>query len=136
MLAVSHREARAQARAVIADALLGHLSIEDFHPRWQLEPGDPLIEAIFDETEDTIEHTPGSLVRRDSGDQRFRRSIPYKILVVDGQLLLDDFADVPSQLLLEIRTRLLKQVDLGQDDEPLMEAAREFVAREVSGLSA
>jgi hypothetical protein len=114
MLAVSHLEGRAQARAVIVDAQSGTLSIEDFHRRWQPEPGDPLIDAIFDETEDTIEHVPGSLFRRGSDDGRFRQSTPYKILLVDGQLLGEDFADVPSQRLLEIRTRLLKNVDLGQ----------------------
>jgi hypothetical protein len=30
--------------------------IEDFHRKWQHELGDPLIDSLFDETEDTIEH--------------------------------------------------------------------------------
>ncbi len=132
---MSHREGRAQARGVIADTLSKPLSIQDFHRRWQPEPGDPLIDAIFDETEDTIEHAPGSLFRRGSDEGRFRQSISYKILLVDSELLRDDFADVPSQLLLEIRIRLLKQVDLGQDDGALMEAARELVASEVAELT-
>jgi hypothetical protein len=135
MLFMSEREERAQARAVITDALSRRLSFDDFYARWP-DSGDPLIAAIFDETEDTIEHTPGSLFRPGRAQDRFQRSIPYKTLVVDGQLLLDSFADVPSHRLLEIRERFLKEVDLDQDDEALMKATREFVAREVAGDSA
>jgi len=62
----------------------------------------------------------------------FRQSIPYKILLVDGQLLSDDFMDLSSQLLLEIRTRILKQVDSAQDDEAVMRAVRVFVAKEAA----
>lgn len=123
---------RALARIVLLKALSGDLSLEDFHNRWP-EPGDPLIDAIFEETEDTIEHVPGSWLTRGIDHARFRESIPYKTLVVDEQLLVDDFADVPSQRLLEIRERVLKEVNLRQDDEALATRAREFVAREIAG---
>lgn len=52
--------------------------------------------------------------------------------MVDGQLLLDDFAVAPSVLLVEIRERLLKEINLSQGDEALATSAREFVAREVA----
>jgi len=48
---------------------------------------------------------------------------------------MDDFADAASQRLLEIRHRLLKEVDLGQEDEALTKAAREFVAKELAKRS-
>lgn len=100
------------------------------------DTGDPLIDAIFDETEDTLEHTPGSLLRPGRDQERFQKSIPYKTLIVDEQLLLDDFADVPSPRLLQIRERLFKEVGLDQDDEALIGAACDFVAREVAGGTA
>jgi hypothetical protein len=131
---MNERTERAQARAVIDDALTGHLSIDDFHRAWP-GSGDPLIASIFDETEDTVEHVPGHWLRRGINHERFRESVPYKILIVDRQLLLGDFADVASQRLLEIRNRLLKEVDLGQEDEALMKAAREFVAKELAERS-
>jgi hypothetical protein len=132
---MSDKDRRAQARAVITDALSGSLSFEDFHRRWP-DVGDPLIDAIFDETEDTLEHQPGSLVRRSHDQERFQKSIPYKILVVDEQLLLDDFANVPSPRLVQIRERLFKEVGLDKDDEALIEAARDFVTREIAGGAA
>jgi hypothetical protein len=134
MVSVSGRDRRAEAREVIVDALSGSVSLEDFHRRWP-DAGDPLIDAIFDETEDTLEHTPGSLLSgRDQ--ERFEKSIPYTTLIVDEQLLLDDFAGVSSPRLLQIRERLFKQVALDQDDEALIGAARDFVAREVAGGAA
>jgi hypothetical protein len=118
---------RAQARAVLDRALAGDLSIDDLYGSWP-EKGDPLTDAIFEETEDTIEHTPGSLLG--SSGNRFRESIPYKILVVDHQLLLDDFADIPPERLVEIRRRLLKELDLSQGSEAIAKAVREFIGRE------
>jgi hypothetical protein len=127
---VNQRTERAQARAVIDDALSGRLSIDNFHQAWP-DSDDPLIASIFDETEDTVEHVPGYWLRRGTNLERFRESIPYKILIVDRQLLLGDFGDVASQRLLEIRSRLLREVDLGQEDEALMTTVREFVARDL-----
>jgi hypothetical protein len=71
------------------------------------------------------------MVNHGSDDERFRGSIPYKILVVDGQLLLDEFADVPSQRMVEIRERLLGELDLRQADETLAASAREFVTTQI-----
>lgn len=122
---------RAQARAVVLGAMSGDLSVEEFHDKWP-DSSDPLIRAIFEETEDTVEHVPGSWFRRGTDQSRFRESAPYKTLVVDGQLLLDDFAVAPSVLLVEIRERLLKEINLSQGDEALATSAREFVAREVA----
>lgn len=126
---------RAQARTVLLKALSGDLSLEHFHDSWP-NPGDPLIDIIFEETEDTIEHVPGSLLRRGTDHERFRESTSYKTLVVDAQLLLDDFADIPAKRLVEIRARLLKEVNLHQDDEALATSTRAFVAKEVAEGSA
>jgi hypothetical protein len=66
MLSMNDQDRRQQARTVITDAQSGSLSLEDFHRRWP-DVGDPLLDAIFDETEDTLEHTEvaqsGSLPR-------------------------------------------------------------------------
>jgi hypothetical protein len=121
---------RQQARALLLRAMSGHLSVEDFAEGWP-EPGDSLIDAIFEETEDTVEHVPGYWLKRGTNHELFRKSISYKILVVDAQLLLDEFADIPSERLVEIRERLLKEVDLRADDDALVASAREFVAREI-----
>lgn len=86
---------------------------------------------IFEETEDTLEHVPGSLLSRTASHERFRESVPYKILVVDRQLLHDDFADVSSKSLAEIRGRLLKELDFHQDDDSIAAATHEFVTKEV-----
>jgi hypothetical protein len=125
---------RAEARAVVLDALSGELKLKDFHDRWP-DSNDPLIVVIFDETEDTIEHVPGSWFwfRRGTDWERFRESIPYKTLVVDGQVLADDFANIPSEHLVEIRERLLKEVNLRQDDESLAASVRAFVASAAAG---
>jgi hypothetical protein len=123
---------RAKARRVLLHARSGELSVEDFHAGWP-DSADPLIGAIFEETEDTVEHVPGPLLKRGTDQGRFRQSAAYKTLIVDEQLLLDDFADVSSERLVEIRDRLLKDIDWRQDDETLAKAAREFVAREVGG---
>ena len=117
---------RARARGVLLDALRGDLQLDDFHRRWP-DSDDALIRVIFEETEDTVEHTPGSWLRRRSAHERFRESVAYKTLVVDEQFLLDDFADVPSLRLVEIRERLLKEIDLRQEAEALATAARHFV---------
>jgi hypothetical protein len=122
---------RAQAGLVLEAALSGGLSLEEFHRAWP-EHGDPLIDVIFEETEDTVEHTPGSLLRRADEHERLRESVPYKILIVDQQLLSDEFSDVPSHSLVAIRERLLKELDLYQDHESLARSARDFVARETT----
>jgi hypothetical protein len=100
---LNERTERAQARAVIGDALSGRLSINDFHRAWP-DSDDPLIASIFDETEDTVEHVPGYWLRRGINLERFRGSNPYKILIVDRQLLLGDFADVARSAYLRSAT--------------------------------
>jgi len=122
---------RAQARAVLLRAMSGDLSVEEFHHSWP-DSSDPLIRAIFEETEDTVEHVPGSWVRRGTDYERFRKSAPYKTLIVNAQVLVDDFAEISSGRLVEIRGQLLKEVDLDQDDDVLATSARKFVAREVA----
>jgi hypothetical protein len=84
---VNERTERAEARAVIDDALSGHLSIDDFHRAWPASD-DPLIASIFDETEDPVEHMPGHWLGGGINLERFRGSIPYKMLVIDRQLLM------------------------------------------------
>lgn len=128
---VSDRE---QARAVLLRAMSGDLSIEEFHDSWP-DSQDPLITAVFSETEETVEHVPGSWLRRGPSYDRFRKSADYKTLIVDAQLLLDDFRDVPSTRLLEVRRRLLKELDLKQDDSALAESARRAIAQEVAGTA-
>lgn len=123
---------RAKARCVLVDARSGKLSVEAFHANWP-HSADPLIAAIFEETEDTVEHVPGSWLTFRTDQRRFRQSASYKTLIVDEQLLLDDFASVSSERLVAIRVRLLKEIDLRQDDEALATAAREFVTREIAG---
>jgi hypothetical protein len=120
---------RAQAGLVLEAVLFGGLSLEEFHRAWP-ELGDPLIDVIFEETEDTVEHTPGSLRRRADEHERLRESLPYKILIVDQQLLSDEFSNVPSHSLVAIRERLLKELDLYQDKQSLARSVRDFVARE------
>lgn len=131
MLTVTDSEGRSQARAVITEALAGSLSIEDFHRDWP-DSLDPLLKVIFEETEDTVEHSPGSLFRPGSVDEQFRKSVPYKILLVDGELLSEEFIQASSQRMVGIRERLLKELDLAQDDSSLRNAAREFVTRALS----
>lgn len=57
------------------------------------------------------------------------------MLVVDATLLADDFADVPSERLVAIRERLLKEINLEQENEELADDVRTFVARQVETLN-
>lgn len=120
---------RSKARDVLKRAISGELTLEDFHSGWP-EGGDALVDVIFEEAEDTIEHTPGSLLKR-RRDDAFQKSVPHKMLVVDRELLSDKFENIPSERLVEIRARLLQRLDLEQDDDALAMSAREFVAREI-----
>jgi hypothetical protein len=112
----------------------GDLSVEEFHDSWP-DSSDPLIRAIFEETEDTVEHVPGSWVRRGTDYERFRRSAPFKTLIVDAELLVDDLAEISSDRLVEIRGRLLREVNLDQEDDALATSARKFIVREVAAGS-
>jgi hypothetical protein len=123
---------REQARAVVSDALSGDLELEQFHRRWP-KSDDPLLQVVFEETEDTVEHEPGSWFwfRRGADKARFRETVPYKTLMVDAMLLGEDFADVPSEHLVAIRERLLKEVNLEQENDELANDVRAFVTRRV-----
>jgi hypothetical protein len=123
---------REQARAVLRDALSGDLELGEFHGRWP-KSDDPLLQVVFEEAEDTVEHEPGSWFwfRRGDDKTRFRETVPYKTLVVDATLLGDDFADVSSERLVAIRERLLKEINLEQENEELADYVRAFVARHV-----
>jgi hypothetical protein len=55
----------------------------------------------------------------------------HKTLVVDATLLAEDFADVPSERLVAIRERLLKEINLEQENDELAKDVRAFVARRV-----
>ena len=131
-MAGSSLTGRLRARELIEEVLAGRpLPLDEFHRRWP-DDGDPLIRVVFEETEDTLEHAPRSWVRPGDADERFRRfrdSAPYKILQVDHLLLADDFAHVPSQSLLDIRARILAEVDLDHG-EPVV-ASRELLAKEL-----
>jgi hypothetical protein len=120
---------RQRALSVLKRALANELGIQDFHSAWPRSE-DPLLEAIGDETEDTIEHAPASLIRGQA--DLFERSAPYKLLIADSQLLADDFARIPSDELLDIRTRLLREIDLYQDDDALAAAAHNFIEGEIT----
>ena len=121
---------REQARAVVRDALSGDLELEQFHRRWP-KSDDPLLQVVFEETEEVVEHEPGSWFwfRRGADKARFRETVPYKTLVVDATLLAEDFADVPSERLVAIRERLLKEINLEQENDELATDVRAFVAR-------
>jgi hypothetical protein len=123
---------REQARAVLRDALSGDLELGEFHCRWP-KSDDPLLQVVFEEAEDTVEHEPGSWFwfRRGDDKARFRQTVAYKTLVVDTMLLADDFADVPSERLVAIRERLLEEINLEQENEELADDVRTFVARQV-----
>jgi hypothetical protein len=123
---------REQARAIVSDALSGDLDLEQFHRRWP-KSDDPLLQVVFEETEDTVEHEPGSWFwfRRGADKMRFRETVPYKTLVVDATLLAEDFADVPSERLVAIRDRLLKALNLEQKNDELAKDVRAFVTSRV-----
>jgi hypothetical protein len=123
---------REQARAVVSDSLSGELQLEEFHRRWP-KSDDPLLQVVFDETEDTVEHEPGSWFwfRRGDDKARFRKTLPYKTLVVDAVLLGEEFDDVPPERLTAIRARLLREINLEQENAELADDVRAFVARQV-----
>jgi hypothetical protein len=70
---------REQARAVVSDALSGDLELEQFHRRWP-KSADPLLEVVFGETEDAVEHEPGSWFwfRRGADKARFWETLPLQ----------------------------------------------------------
>jgi hypothetical protein len=123
---------REQARALVSDALAGELELAEFLRRWP-KSNDPLLQVVFEETENTVEHEPGSWFwyRRGADKARFRETAPYKTLVVDAVLLGEDFADVPSERLVAIRERLLKEISLEQESDELAAGSRAFVTRQV-----
>src|SRR4051794_22661523 len=100
---------RQTARAVIQRALANELKIDDFHNVWPSST-DPLIRAIAEETEDSIEHAPAPLLRSRSSEV-FEESVLYKTMVVDAELLADEYARVPSSELLDLRARLFAELD-------------------------
>jgi hypothetical protein len=122
---------RSVARRVLERTVAQDLSLVDFYDSWP-DSDDPLIRAIFEETEDTLEHVPGSWLRRTTDWGRFRESAPYKLLLIDAQLLLDEFASVPSERLVEIRGRLERAINLHQEDEAVIAEARAFVREAAS----
>jgi hypothetical protein len=123
---------RERARAVLRDALAGDLELGEFHRQWP-KSDDPLLNVLFEEAEDTVEHEPGSWFwfRRGGDQARFRETVPFKTLVVDATLLADDFADVPSERLVAIRVRLLQEIDLEQENDELAADVRAFVTRQI-----
>jgi plasmid stability protein len=123
---------REQARAIVSDALSGDLDLERFQRRWP-KSDDPLLQVVFEETEDTVEHEPGSWFwfRRGEDKARFRKTLPYKTLVVDVVLLGEEFGDVPSERLTAIRAALLREINLEQENNDLADHVRAFVARQV-----
>jgi hypothetical protein len=123
---------REHARAIVSAALSGDLDLEQFQGRWP-KSDDPLLRAVFEETEDTVEYEPGSWFwfRRGADKSRFRETVPYKTLVVDAMLLAEDFAEVPSERLVAIRERLLREINLEQENDELANDVRAFVARQV-----
>ncbi len=123
-------DARKQARVLLKRALAGELPVEELHNTWPASD-DALLVAIFEETEDTIEHQPGSLTSR-SHHKKFRGSVPYNILLVDKQLLLDDFKDVPSQTLLDIRSHVLRKLVLSGHDDSLADRAKQAIEDVIS----
>jgi hypothetical protein len=119
---------RQRAHAVLLRALAGNFSIEDFHKSWP-DSDDPLLGAIADETEDTVEHAPGGWLTRGVNKKQFQKSSDYKVLLIDAQLLSTEFAEIPSSQLISIRNEILATFDLNQVDESLTNAVRNLITQ-------
>ncbi|MHB8799138.1 MAG: hypothetical protein ACYDBY_11825 [Thermoanaerobaculia bacterium] len=95
--------------AVCEEVLAGQLSIEAFFDRWPSETDDePLLQAVREDAEDAVEHTPARFFRGGVDSSAWSRSEQFLTLLLDVRLLrLVVSHGLPVETIIAARQRAL-----------------------------
>ena len=105
--------ARHLAKRLCEDAIVGKLQLNEFYARWpNVATGDALLDAVFSDMEDAIEHFPARLISGTTDTAAWERSQWRHRLVVDALLL---GSDADGARLLDVRRALLSLSPASQD---------------------
>ena len=98
--------ARYWAKRLCEDAIAGNLQLDEFYARWpNVATGDALLDAVFSDMEDAIEHFPARILSGEPDTAVWERSQWRQRLVVDARLLE---SDADTARLLEVRHTLVQ----------------------------
>jgi hypothetical protein len=111
--------------ALCEAALAGRLEITELHERWPVSAAqDALIEAVYDDLEDAVEHFPAELLSGKLDSTAWRESRARRRLLIGARLIA---SRSDPRLLLEMRSALI-DMELRSDEHIEQEIARRLAA--------